>query len=241
MEIYEEFCLDSLTSQEEYKKIMPDGLTQWERASVIIEHRIEIIVNKKLAMDLVCTPEHLPELVLGRLLSEGIIGGVGDVEYLELCESGHQAKVFLKKGLSNTEAWEDPGLNRLPAASDQVSWAFQLAKYFAQGSPLHRKTVGTHSCILAVEGEILCHMEDIGRHNALDKALGCALRQEAALNHAMLYTSGRVPTDMVKKVIRADVPVLVSKGVPTLQSIALAREAGLMLITSARPDMVKLW
>lgn len=238
MEICGEFCRNGLAKEQEYKKIMPDGQNGLEKDSVITEHQIEIIVNEELAINVVCTPEHLPELVLGRLLSEGIIGGAGDVEYLYFCESGHRAKVYLKNFSGGRPG---SGLNRLPAVSYQISWVFQLAEYFAQGSPLHQKTVGTHSCILAVEGEILCRMEDIGRHNALDKVLGYALRQEVALNHAMVYTSGRVPVDMVTKVIRAGVPVLVSKAVPTLQSVAMARRYGLTLITSARPDMVKKW
>lgn len=73
------------------------------------------------------------------------------------------------------------------------------------------------------EGRILCACEDIGRHNALDKAVGSVLLAGVPLSECMLYTSGRVPMDMVRKAIRAGVPALVSKTMPTVQSLGAGR------------------
>ena len=67
------------------------------------------------------------------------------------------------------------------------------------------------------------------RHNALDKAVGCAVLAGLPLAECVLYTSGRVPLDMVRKAIRAGVPALVSKSMPTVQSLELAEEYGLKL------------
>ena len=72
--------------------------------------------------------------------------------------------------------------------------------------------------------------EDIGRHNALDKAVGSMLLAGVPLSECVLYTSGRVPMDMVRKAIRAGVPALVSKTMPTVQSLELAQEYGLQLL-----------
>lgn len=102
-------------------------------------------------------------------------------------------------------------------------------------------TVGVHSCILAKEGRVLVNCEDIGRHNAIDKAVGWALLNGINLEECMLYSSGRVPTDMVRKAIRAGVPVFISKGVPTVQAVKMAKEYGLKLIGSARPDSMNIF
>ena len=75
----------------------------------------------------------------------------------------------------------------------------------------------------------LYRCEDLGRHNALDKAVGCALTEGVPLAECVLFTSGRVPVDMVRKAIRAGVPALVSKSMPTVQSLELAEEYGLKL------------
>ena len=80
------------------------------------------------------------------------------------------------------------------------------------------------------KGEIVFACEDLGRHNALDKAVGCAVLAGLPLAECVLYTSGRVPLDMVRKAIRAGVPVLVSKSMPTVQSAELAAEYGLQLV-----------
>jgi len=77
--------------------------------------------------------------------------------------------------------------------------------------------------------------EDIGRHNAFDKVVGWALLNGVDLAKCMLYTSGRVPSDMASKAIRAGIPILVSKSVATDQGVALARAYGLTLICEAKP------
>ena len=79
-------------------------------------------------------------------------------------------------------------------------------------------------------GTFLRLAEDIGRHNALDKAVGSVMLAGVPLHECVLYTSGRVPVDMVRKAIRAGVPALVSKTMPTVQSLELAQEYGLQLL-----------
>ena len=98
------------------------------------------------------------------------------------------------------------------------------------GLPLYRATRAVHSCFVLRQGTILFACEDIGRHNALDKAVGEMLLQGVPLTECVLYTSGRVPVDMVRKAIRAGVPALVSKSMPTIQSLELAQEYGLQLV-----------
>lgn len=83
--------------------------------------------------------------------------------------------------------------------------------------------------------------EDLGRHNAFDKVVGCALRDGVDLAHCTIFTSGRIPTDMVVKAIRAGIPTLISKAVPTDLTVDMARRYRLTLICSAHSDSLKVF
>ena len=120
-------------------------------------------------------------------------------------------------------------------------WIFHMADAFADGSPLHGITFATHSCILAQKDHILFSCEDIGRHNALDKVIGYALRHNIDLHQCMVYSSGRIPTDMTLKVIHAGIPILSSKASPTSEAIDLAKKYHLTLICAARRDRMKVF
>ena len=70
----------------------------------------------------------------------------------------------------------------------------------------------------------------------MDKAIGYALLHDIPLGECYLYTSGRVPTDMMRKIVYAGVPLLISKENPTTDAAELASQHGITLIGKARPD-----
>lgn len=223
---------------------------------VLVEHVLEVSVNTVPTMRIVCTPADLADLVVGRLFTEGIVEGVEGISELYLCEQGSRATVLLaekRADFSRTEVPVVPSCctgNRVynayffdderPANVRPIpwreEWVFAAARAFAEDSPLHRRTTGTHSCYLLLADTVVLCREDLGRHNAFDKVIGAALREGIDLRDAMIYSSGRLPTDMVMKAIRAGVPLLASKAVPTSETIRLAREFDLTLICQARPD-----
>ena len=132
-------------------------------------------------------------------------------------------------------------MKKLPKHNWKPEWIFTLSEEFKNIKGIHDLTGGSHICILAREGKTLHVSEDIGRHNAVDKAVGYALNNDIPLHECMLFTSGRVPVDMAEKVIAAGVPVLVSKSVPTAEAVELAKEYGLTLICRAWPDKFELF
>lgn len=118
---------------------------------------------------------------------------------------------------------------------------FLLAGRFSKGSGIHKKTQGTHSAYLYHGGRIIFSAEDIGRHNAMDKVIGHMLLHELDPGTCMVYTTGRVPTDMVEKAIAAGIPVLVTKAVPTDQAVEMAKKYNLTLICKAWPDSFEVF
>ncbi|MBR5931929.1 MAG: formate dehydrogenase accessory sulfurtransferase FdhD [Lachnospiraceae bacterium] len=244
------------------RKILRDGSVQKAKSKALQEHVIDVYVNAVLTMKLVCTPEYLTELVFGRLLTEGIITSADDIRTIYICQYGKRARVFLKEKelpekfqpgyveMTPTCCTGNHILNDYFVSAGELEpvkpipwkseWIFALAEQFAKDTALHKSTMATHSCFLAKGAELLFQCEDIGRHNALDKAIGYALRHKIDLSECILYSSGRIPTDMAYKVIRAGVPILASKSSVTIQAVELAKEYGLTLISSARGDYMNL-
>lgn len=227
-------------------------------STIIKEHRLDIFVQEQLVFQIVCTPTDLTELVVGRLVSEGIIKTADEIELLDICEQGNRAKVYLKQEIhfskclqteptcctDNIQFLQRENVEKETAFSPVLwkkEWIFALTKVFAEGSMLHKKTKGTHCCYLAVEDKVLYAVEDIGRHNALDKAIGYAALQNLPRERCILFTTGRVPTDMIKKVITARIPTLVSKAVPTDEAVRMAKDYGMNLICKAWPDSFEVF
>ena len=223
---------------------LPDGT----EANIPAEHAAAIYVNEQPAFRVVCTPALLPQLALGRLLTEGWIASADEVEQIAVCAEGAKVQVYLRHPLPTRRAAvqevascctdnialgspvELQPLRPVPGLALQPEWVQTLTAAMHAGLPLYRATRAVHSCFVLHKGEIVFACEDLGRHNALDKAVGCAVLAGLPLAECVLYTSGRVPLDMVRKAIRAGVPVLVSKSMPTVQSAELAAEYGLQLM-----------
>lgn len=216
-------------TEQKIVRAFPGGKSEEKEILLLKEHTLLIKVNGEEWTSLVCTDTNLVELVAGHLLSFGLIEEKDDIARIDLSEDKSMAEVSCR-------AKDALPLKKLAPPPCEPQWIFKLAKAFTNESAIHKRTAGTHSCILAKKGEPLFVAEDIGRHTALDKALGWMLLNDVPRDEAMLYTSGRVPVDMVEKVVRAGVGVLVSKSVPTAESVALAKEQGLRLFFRAWPD-----
>ena len=230
-----------------------------EPVSVAVEHHMDVFINERPAMRITCTPEHLDELVLGRLLTEGLIRQASDIEEIYICEKGLRAKVLVSRQAEehmkeaqavrvDTCCTDNKILlagerNFMPVTpiSWESDWLQSLAERMKSQEPLYSETHAVHACYLAMGDRLLCCREDIGRHNALDKVIGWAMAEKVELSHCLLFTTGRMPADMVSKTIRAGVPLMASKTYPTDQGIALAKEANLTLVTVRPNGTMLIW
>ena len=231
----------SLTEEQKYICLKRNGENIVEHGVLLREHAMDIYIDGEFYTSVVCTDEWLSELVIGRLFCDGMIKSMDEVKSLKISEDHSVADVEI------VEAVGFGGENLCDSESDRNrifwpdEWVFCMVDVMAAGMPLHEKTWATHSCYLFKQGELLFSCEDISRHNAVDKVIGYAVKNRIDMSQCALYSSGRVPVDMVDKIVVAGISVLVSKGVPTLQAVELAKEAGVTLICGARKDQMRVY
>ena len=227
-----------LVEEQKYICFKRNGESNEEHGVLLMEHAMDIYTDGEMYTSVVCTKEWLSELVIGRLICDGMISSIDEVKSLKISEDYSVADVEIVSGVDDLEEGCF-GDNRECVYPDE--WIFAMADTMAAGMELHEKTWATHSCFLYKQGEVIFCCEDISRHNAVDKVIGYAVKNRIDLSQCALYTSGRVPTDMVDKVITAGIPVLVSKGMPTFQAVELAKEAGITLVCGSRRDQMRIY
>jgi FdhD protein len=116
----------------------------------------------------------------------------------------------------------------------RTSWLYQLTRKINTQPSLYLKAGAIHGCVLAQEDRPLIYMEDVGRHNAVDKIAGYMLLNRIPPDDKIFYTTGRLTSEMVIKTVKMRIPVLVSRSGFTAWGVELAQKAGLTLIGRAR-------
>lgn len=122
----------------------------------------------------------------------------------------------------------------LPKTLLRTSWLYRLAHVINITPSLYLEAGAIHGCVLCEEDRPLVYMEDVGRHNAVDKIAGWMFHHQVDAGNKIFYTTGRLTSEMVIKTVRMGIPILVSRSGFTAWGVELARRAGLTLIGRAR-------
>jgi FdhD protein len=122
----------------------------------------------------------------------------------------------------------------LPKGELRTSWLYQMTHTINTMPSLYLEAGAIHGCVLCKESEPVCYTEDVGRHNAVDKIAGWIYRHGVDPSDKILYTTGRLTSEMVIKTVRMGIPILVSRSGFTAWGVDLARQVGLTLVGRAR-------
>lgn len=231
---------------------------KWELVDnhVIVEKPVSLFVNNELWLTFMCTPNHLEALAAGFLFNEGTISTKGEIADIHVCESGDVVDVWLNHGVDSPKEWKRTSgctggytstdiftlkpatLNGLSLNAHRVN--AMVAKLF-NTQDLYRKAGGVHTSILSDGDEVNVMVEDVGRHNSLDKLAGRLLLEEIEMSRKIILTTGRISSDMLQKAANIGAPIVISRTSPTSLSIDLAEKWGITLIGYARRNRFNLY
>ena len=116
----------------------------------------------------------------------------------------------------------------------KVSWIYELSKAINLTPSLYLKAGAIHGCVLCKRNKPLIYMEDVGRHNAIDKIAGYMMSNKISSLDKIFYTTGRLTSEMVIKSVNMKIPVVISRSGFTAWGIELARQANITLIGRAK-------
>jgi FdhD protein len=225
---------------------------------VAVEEPLEIRVDGAALAVTMRTPGHDEELALGFLLGEGLIEGPREagppadlagntVEVAGPLLRDIAARSFYTSsscGVCGKGALEEVAVACSPAAAGpQLPRALLADLPERLRQPTFARTGGLHATgLFTPEGELVCVREDVGRHNAMDKVIGWALRSGLVpLYPHVLCVSGRLSFELVQKAAVAGAPVLVGVGAPTSLAVRLAEDRGITLAGFARGGRVNVY
>jgi len=116
----------------------------------------------------------------------------------------------------------------------RTSWLYELSKKINTCPSLYLKAGALHGCVLCKEDKPLVYVEDVGRHNAVDKIAGWMMINKTLPDDKIFYTTGRLTSEMVIKTVLMGIPILVSRSGFTESGVSLAKEANLTLVGRAK-------
>ena len=218
--------------------------------AVTVERPLTLYLNGQEIVTMMTILDRPEDLALGYLLNQGMLrrnDAVTGVEYDEdlgvvVVRTGHQTnfETKLKKktltsgcaqGTAFGDLMEDFASVRLaPEAQLRTSWLYRLLHRINTLPSLYLEAGAIHGCALCQHDQPVVYMEDVGRHNAVDKIAGWMFRHGEAPDDKVFYTTGRLTSEMVIKTVRMGIPILISRSGFTAWGVELAREANLTLI-----------
>jgi FdhD protein len=236
---------------------LPGGRT--ESDAVAVEEPLEIRINGEPVAVTMRTPGHDEELALGFCLSEGLAPREAALP-LDLSANAVEvtasdfAPAEVRRNFYTTSSCGVCGKGALEAVAVEAprvesdvrvpaSVISELPRRLRDAQAAFAATGGLHATgLFAVDGDVLCVREDVGRHNAMDKVVGWAFRGDLLpLANALLCVSGRLSFELVQKAAVAGCPLLVAVGAPSTLAVELAADRGLTLCGFVRDGKINVY
>lgn len=236
---------------------MLDGLDasgQPVNLPVVAERPLTIYLNGQEIVTAMSLGDHIRELAVGFLYNQNMLSADDVITDIDIDldidvvvvrtekQTNYESKLKKKIRTSGCaqgtvfgdimDRFEQISLN--PDVRLSVSQLMALSKTINTAPSLYLKAGAIHGCVLCTPERPVAYVEDIGRHNAVDKIAGHMFLNDISGHDKVFYTTGRLTSEMVIKTVIMNIPILVSRSGFTEAGVRLAREAGLTLIGRAK-------
>lgn len=234
---------------------------------VTVEEPLHIIINRDHYATILLTPTQKRELAIGHLITEGIIKNLDEIKEIRI--EGQRCKVTLRSDINSRERIQLVTPFRriiLSACSSPDEWPLYklidrlkipkaiskirvdaktisaAVRQLNKEARIYRKTGGVHAAALQdLEGKIIAFAEDIGRHNAVDKAIGAALIENRDCEKSFLTSTGRITGDITLKAARVKIPIVASLAAAVSSGIEVAKRTEITLIGFVRGNRMNIY
>jgi FdhD protein len=228
------------------------------------EKPLHVFVNTTYWATILCSPTNLKEMAVGHLLSEGILKSTSEIEEVNLntteatCHVKLKAAVNVEERISLsrlhqrvvTSACGEQSIYQYKRKPAKVTSNLQVKAEVVFNSvnqlnfkaETFRKTGGVHAAaIYTADGSLVALAEDVGRHNAVDKAIGMAALKQTQFNECFLTSTGRLSGDIVFKAAKVGLPIVASLGAALDSGVAMAEAANLTLAGFVRGKRINIY
>jgi len=217
---------------------------------VVTEKPLTIYLNSQEIVTTMTLGDMPKELSVGYLLNQNMINKKDIIENIDYDEdldvviirtkrkTNYEKKLSKKIRTSGCaigtvygdmmETFYDIKLN--DRAKIKSSWMMKISKAITDIPSLYLKAGAIHGCALCLKDEVLAYVEDVGRHNAVDKIAGWMFLNNIEGKDKIFYTTGRLTSEMIIKTVQMQIPILLSRSGFTESGVNLANEANLSLI-----------
>jgi FdhD protein len=224
--------------------------------AVVMERPLTLFLNGREIVTMMTIGDHPDYLAVGYLLNQNMLSPGNRITAIEYDDADEPEVVVVrtdretdfedklkKKTLTSgcaqgtvfgdlMEKFDEIRLD--PAAILKTSWLYALTRKINTAPSLYLTAGAIHGCVLCEENRPLLYMEDVGRHNAIDKIAGYMHLKGISSAGKIFYTTGRLTSEMVIKTVQMRIPILISRSGFTAWGVDLAQRAGLTLIGRAR-------
>jgi FdhD protein len=238
------------------------GKTQKMTDCVAEEQPLFIFLNKTHYVTILCSPSNLKELTVGHLLSTGIVKSTTEIEEVDLKDGACYVKLetnvnlesrlklsgnrprLIRSACGSAEPYQYSG--KLPKVKTGLKVKAHVILNCVNRlnfvAETYRKTGGVHAAAVYEEdGALVSFAEDVGRHNAVDKAIGLAALNKTDFSLCFLALSGRLTGDIVLKAARAGLPIVASLAAALDSGIEIAQNTGVTLIGFVRGNRMNVY